>query len=252
MSSNSSAIKSQIFNKSDADVTFKSSDGILFALHKKNLAQHTGGFPPEETCAGPEVIELSEESETLELLFQFVYPPDDPSLKGVPFTSLLKLAHAAEKYMVYIARSACRMCMLYLLQRYHYENALENLKKEDLKSIVKYAAEHSYMDIMDDVASLLVPEPLHSTIFCFTCELQATWALYREQWIVLQREASENFLNHKFYCKTCIVSTVTTITLTDLTKGGATQSHLCDVYSQLRAQTEIKIKGIQKFSSIRN
>ncbi|KAF8989148.1 hypothetical protein BDQ17DRAFT_1314430 [Cyathus striatus] len=156
-------MKSQIFNKFDAEVTFKSSDGVLFAIHKRNLAQHTGGFPPEETCAGPEAIELSEESETLELLFQFVYPPDNPSLNEVPFTTLLKVAHAAEKYMVYIARSACRMFNL------------KSSDKEDLKSIVKYAAENSYTDIIDAAASLLVPEPLHSTIFCFTTELQTTW-----------------------------------------------------------------------------
>ncbi|KAF8990725.1 hypothetical protein BDQ17DRAFT_1178030, partial [Cyathus striatus] len=52
----------------DADVTFKSSDGVLFALHKKNLATHTGGFPPADISADSKAIELEEDFDTLTLL----------------------------------------------------------------------------------------------------------------------------------------------------------------------------------------
>ncbi|KAF8975842.1 hypothetical protein BDQ17DRAFT_1194249, partial [Cyathus striatus] len=94
----------------DADVTFKSSDGVLFSLHKKNLATHSGGFPPADTSVGEERIGLPEDSETLELLFQFVYPDNEvPDLSDISLTLLMKLASAAEKYAV---RSAIPLCKI--------------------------------------------------------------------------------------------------------------------------------------------
>ncbi|KAF8990730.1 hypothetical protein BDQ17DRAFT_1547124 [Cyathus striatus] len=110
MSSSELARRSERFNKPDADVSFKSSDGVLFALHRTNLATHAGGFPPPNTNVVSDIIDIPEHSETLELLLQFIYPPDVPELAGVP------LAYAAEKYVVYIAIPWCRMHALHLLR----------------------------------------------------------------------------------------------------------------------------------------
>jgi hypothetical protein len=95
----------------DSDVTFKSADGILFLLHIKFLDMNTGGFPPAEIETWGEVVSLTEDSSTLELLFQFIYPMHHPTLAHMPFATLLLLAEAAEKYEVYSAMNVCNIRM---------------------------------------------------------------------------------------------------------------------------------------------
>ncbi|KAF7364334.1 hypothetical protein MSAN_01093700 [Mycena sanguinolenta] len=72
----------------DADVTFKSSDGVLFRVHRKNLEVCTEGFPPSEISNEGEVVELTETAATLELLFRFMYPERHPALDTTPFEVL--------------------------------------------------------------------------------------------------------------------------------------------------------------------
>jgi hypothetical protein len=97
-------------NFDDADVTFKSSDGVLFHIHRKNLEVCAEGFPPAEVPMGEgEVVELLENSVTLELLFQFMYPQRHPALDTTPFEILHPLAEAAEKYQVFPAMNICHI-----------------------------------------------------------------------------------------------------------------------------------------------
>ncbi|KAF8990734.1 hypothetical protein BDQ17DRAFT_343944 [Cyathus striatus] len=153
-------------NKPDADVSFKSSDGVLFALHRRNLATHAGGFPPPDTY---KIINIPEHSETLELLLQFVYPPDVPELAGVPFALFMQLAYAAEKYVVYIAIPWCRMHALHLLRNHHRLNNRPGFSiKDELKSIVEYCLKHSCMNVVDEVVSAIcprAPSEVQTTIF---------------------------------------------------------------------------------------
>ncbi|KAF5371042.1 hypothetical protein D9757_010292 [Collybiopsis confluens] len=93
---------SKLFSSADADVIFQSSDNVQFHLHKINLQYTTGGFPPADISNEKEIVKLTEQSETLELLFQFVYPRQFPSMRNLDFESLISLAEAAEKYEVFI------------------------------------------------------------------------------------------------------------------------------------------------------
>jgi hypothetical protein len=88
-----------------------SADGVHFYLHRKNLETNTGGFPPAEIETRDEVVSLTEDSSTLELLFQFIYPAHHPNLVGTPFVTLSWLAEAAEKYEVYSAMNVCNIRM---------------------------------------------------------------------------------------------------------------------------------------------
>ncbi|KAF8987873.1 hypothetical protein BDQ17DRAFT_1435360 [Cyathus striatus] len=208
MSSPGTVKKSEIFNKPGADATFKSSDGVLFALHKKNLETHAKGFPPADINVGAEIIDLSEESETLNLLFQFVYPDDDiPDLSDVSFTFLMKLACASEKYVMHSAIPLCKMRMLFFVRSYYSSGTSENniSKRENLKLIVGHALEHSgYTKILDEAVPLLaVSEPLETTLLLFPAMRQLSWALYREQWAVVQRYASPYLSEHKASCSKC-------------------------------------------------
>lgn len=95
----------------DAEITFQSSDNVLFKIHATNLKARTAGFSPPECSTFHEVVSLSETSSTLELLFKFIYPVIQPDLQSVEFDVLANLAEAAEKYQVFSAMSLCRFYM---------------------------------------------------------------------------------------------------------------------------------------------
>jgi hypothetical protein len=99
----------------DSDVTFASSDSVLFKIHRKNLEFLSEGFAaPVTTITDGEVIPLVERAEVLELLFQFMYPQRHPDLKVVKFETLDELAEAVEKYQVYPALEICKVFMAYV------------------------------------------------------------------------------------------------------------------------------------------
>jgi hypothetical protein len=97
----------------DADVIFVSSDRMRYGLHSKNLELSTGGFPPVQAggLSAAEPVHLEEASGVLDLLFAFVYPMRLPKIEEMSFERVLPLAEAAEKYQVYPAMYACRMCL---------------------------------------------------------------------------------------------------------------------------------------------
>jgi hypothetical protein len=95
----------------DADVTFRSNDRVLFQIHRKYLETNTGGLSSEGFMTFDEVIPLPEDSSTLELLFQFIYPMRYPTVMLMLFDTLLILAEAAEKYEVFAAMNICSMHM---------------------------------------------------------------------------------------------------------------------------------------------
>jgi hypothetical protein len=95
----------------DADVIFQSNDKVLFRIHRKYLETNTGGFSSEGFTTSDEVVPLPEDSSTLELLFQFIYPMRYPTVMSMSFDTLLILAEAAEKYEVFAAMNICSMRM---------------------------------------------------------------------------------------------------------------------------------------------
>ncbi|KAF8989146.1 hypothetical protein BDQ17DRAFT_1434632 [Cyathus striatus] len=249
--------QSKLFNKPDADVTFKSSDRVLFALHKENLANHAGGFPPADSTVGAETIDLAEESEILELLFQFVYPLNDvPDLLDVPLTLLMKLSRAAEKYVVHIAIPLCKMRMFFIVRSYYTSRLLKDSAKDDLKLIVKYTLDHSgYKRVMDEAAPLLaVSEPLESTLFMFPPERQSSWALYREQWAVAQRFASSELSTHKAGCSSECRSSSTDLKLDScilhLEDFSLSTGNCYYLEKHWKKSVSQKINDIRKFSSV--
>jgi hypothetical protein len=98
----------------DADITFKSSDGVLFKIHRKYLEATSAGFtaPPFVETDG-ELVLLQEPSEVLEILFRFVHPPTEsqqyrqPAMMDVKPDVLFAVAEAAEKYLVFGAMNIC-------------------------------------------------------------------------------------------------------------------------------------------------
>ncbi|KAF8986309.1 hypothetical protein BDQ17DRAFT_1259751, partial [Cyathus striatus] len=132
----------------DADVIFRSSDEVLFSIHKKNLEITTGGFPTADFKTNGEAIPLTETSETLGLLFQFVYAKRHPSLADTKFEVLAPLAEAAEKYEVFSATNICHIRMI----------------KQNVEHIMAYAAKHNYKEVVDAAAPLVVPNSIGDVV----------------------------------------------------------------------------------------
>lgn len=108
MTTHKTEYMSSIVNDVDADVVCRSSDGLLFHVHRKNLEVCTGGFPLEAFWAGNRrQVRLPETAEVLEILFTFIYPRQHPDLAGLRFSLLTQIADAAEKYEVFAAKNIC-------------------------------------------------------------------------------------------------------------------------------------------------
>jgi hypothetical protein len=69
----------------------------------------------EFNLALDEEVELTETSDVLEILFQFIYPRKHPSLVNIKFSTLAGVAEAAEKYQVFSAMNICEIRMRYVL-----------------------------------------------------------------------------------------------------------------------------------------
>ena len=88
---------------------------MLFKVHRSNLADHSEGFsPPPNTNSQDEIVSLAEAGDTLDLLFQFMYPQRQPDLKRMDFKQLAELSEAAEKYQVFAAMGVCNIYMRYI------------------------------------------------------------------------------------------------------------------------------------------
>ena len=103
--------KTSLVSAADADLTFQSSDGVLFKLHRSNLITHSHAFPGHHIRSDGETVRLEEDSEVLELLLLHVYPDPAPSLDDEDFKTVMRLADAAEKYQVASAMEICRLHM---------------------------------------------------------------------------------------------------------------------------------------------
>ncbi|KAJ7611642.1 hypothetical protein FB45DRAFT_940557 [Roridomyces roridus] len=156
------------FNLPDADVSFRSSDKVIFRVHIKNLETHCDGFPPSAFCPS-EVVDLTESAATLDLLFRFMYPQRQPDLNTIEFPLLADLSEAAEKYQVYSAMDICKIFMGNCLQ----DNALR---------VLNYAVRHGYRDIADEAAPLTVSLPLEEVGAYMHPTYMGSWIRYYGEW----------------------------------------------------------------------
>ena len=101
-----------IVNAKDADITFKSADGVLYHIHRKNLDCGAAGFPPAEfRSSKDDIVPMTESSHILDLLFTFMYPTPTPDVEDLPFEILADVAEVAAKYQVFSAMTLCNIYM---------------------------------------------------------------------------------------------------------------------------------------------
>ncbi|KAF5380012.1 hypothetical protein D9615_006298 [Tricholomella constricta] len=182
--SSAPSVQSSRFNATDADVTFRSSDGVLFSIHLMNLKANTDGFIPPANATFDEIVELTESSATLDMLFKFIYPARHPDLESIEFTVLDRLAEAAEKYQVYAAMNICKIRMKGTLPSH-------------ASQVMLYAMKHGYPDIMDLAAPILIARSLKDSSSNMPVQYLLPWIMYHDAWLsVLRKAMSFYFAKH--------------------------------------------------------
>ncbi|KAJ3760443.1 hypothetical protein EV360DRAFT_39799, partial [Lentinula raphanica] len=92
------------------DIVLRSSDGIRFGAHSRNLEIYSDGFPKANSVTHTtEVVELPEDSDVVSLLLKFMHHQPQPDLELLASKLLIKFANAAEKYGIYCATGVCKV-----------------------------------------------------------------------------------------------------------------------------------------------
>ncbi|KJA19543.1 hypothetical protein HYPSUDRAFT_44094 [Hypholoma sublateritium FD-334 SS-4] len=168
------------FCDAHADVTFKSSDDVLFKMHSKYLAATSGVLQvPAKTMTSPdEVVPLAEPAEILDMLFQFIHPRTaisnfrQPLVVKMDASMLFPLAEAAEKYQVFGAMNTCTTHIYHLIK----------LKEHPLE-ILNHTYRHGYLDLADEAAIETIGKPLEEVVRRLTHPgLLRRWLLYYVHW----------------------------------------------------------------------
>lgn len=178
-------------NAADSDITISSSDGVLFKVHKRNLAAHSEVFPEGDLATNDEVVLLTEESSTLELLFQYMYRQPQPDITELPFERLSKLAEAAEKYRVFSAMEICRVMMKCVSLRMKRESMLTSVRPPGIRAslpshaiaVLAYGAKHGYSKVYSEAAPhTLAVDPAEAFRY-----LGHAWFVHWVSWILMFR-----------------------------------------------------------------
>ncbi|KAF7978055.1 hypothetical protein HWV62_1685 [Athelia sp. TMB] len=146
---------------------------VIFKIHRKNLEVASEGFsPPPGTNPQDDIVSLTESGDTLDLLFQFMYPQRQPDLTKVKFKTLSELAVAAEKYQVYSAMASCHFRM----EAAYLEHPFE---------VMFYAMKHGYRDLMDKAERMALQVSPTMAFEGFDPHVYIAWTRYYAQWLDL-------------------------------------------------------------------
>uniref|UniRef100_A0A8H7XT37 BTB domain-containing protein n=1 Tax=Psilocybe cubensis TaxID=181762 RepID=A0A8H7XT37_PSICU len=164
------------FNCNNADVTFKSADGVDFHLHRSLLEAHTGAFPGPSIDTRGEVVQLQEPAKVLEILFDFVYPKRHLDLVDTDIELLFDVAEAVEKYEVFSAMFVCNARLSALLPRY-------------AERILAHAVKHNYPKLIDEATPHIARSSSVSAMQKLPVCYSLPWFRYQESWASLFRGA---------------------------------------------------------------
>ncbi|KAJ6517330.1 hypothetical protein C8R47DRAFT_1086993 [Mycena vitilis] len=160
---------SERFCAADADLTVTSSDGMLFKVHRKNLEFHSDIFADAASATGHQeddgIIDLSETSDVLDLLFQFMYRQRQPELKGLDFELLAALAEAAGKYSVPVVLDCCQPHLRAFISKHPWEILRLGLKHGISTDIIDEAARETMKDGLEQALRVLEPADFREWIF---------------------------------------------------------------------------------------
>ncbi|KAJ7434625.1 hypothetical protein B0H11DRAFT_2117127 [Mycena galericulata] len=180
MAASQTTSQSERFCAPDADITVSSSDNVLFKLHRKNLEVHSDIFANAADATRPEngndseVVHLSENCDVLDLLFQYMYRQPQPDLQKVEFDVCLRLAEAAEKYIVHSAIPAVKLRLG--LQDFIGGHPLE---------VLDYAGRHNHNDLAQNAARISMGRSVTEAVLTLAPDNLLKWVrLEVAPWLV--------------------------------------------------------------------
>ncbi|KAK7033796.1 hypothetical protein R3P38DRAFT_2915545 [Favolaschia claudopus] len=225
------------FNCSSADLTIRSSDGVLFHLHRSILQSASAVFADAAAAAGPlsqsqsnvidDIVDLTEPADILDLLFRFVYAASSsfpstssspsssshshqqpteqeeveitaPDLSSLPFPTLSALAECAHKYIVYPALTACTPHM-------HQAAATHPLP------VLLFALRHRHIALANEAAAQSMRfSPAHArAVLSAHNQIMCDWEDYYERWHLATAQslaylASPTFPQHAELVARCL------------------------------------------------
>ncbi|KAJ3837721.1 hypothetical protein EV361DRAFT_278567 [Lentinula raphanica] len=128
------------------DIVLRSSDGIRFGAHSRNLEIYSDGFPKANSVTHTaEDVELPEDSDVVSLLLKFMHHQPQPDLELLASKLLIKFANAAEKYGIYCATGVCKVMIGLSVEEQPFE-------------VFLYAQRHGYTSIMDKAGKLAITQ----------------------------------------------------------------------------------------------
>ncbi|KAF8204527.1 hypothetical protein BJ912DRAFT_938578 [Pholiota molesta] len=189
---------SALFCDPTADITFLSSDHVVFKIHGTHVNSNSAGFAvAENMMIGADAAQLSEPSKTLEVLFQFIEPPPEarnyrqPSVLDMEFSLFFDVAEAAEKYVVYGAMNTFATRMQQLLPHHPLK-------------ILNHCAKHGYTSLADQAAEHSLSEPLHQVAAKLTAPgVLPRWLTYYKLWRDMASNAASR-VEHEMQPYKCI------------------------------------------------
>ncbi|KAJ7288937.1 hypothetical protein C8J57DRAFT_1116411 [Mycena rebaudengoi] len=163
---------SERFCAADADIMILSSDGVLFKLHRKHLEVHSEVFADAEKATLPvkdDIVQLSESSDVLDLLFQYMYRQPQPDLRALDFRLVSGLAEAVEKYIVYSALPS-------LVQK--MKGSIDDHPLE----VLAYSWKHGYDELAKDAGPKSMSKSMAEAIDVLGYDDLKKWLLFHETW----------------------------------------------------------------------
>ncbi|KZT64592.1 hypothetical protein DAEQUDRAFT_732442 [Daedalea quercina L-15889] len=178
------------FRADDADVKVRSSDGMVFKVHRKTINKYSEGLLRDGVPDSRGEFQLNENRETLRLLFQFMYKKR-PNLGSLPFQSLRSLAEASESYEVDPLGDMCDHQMRLHARTYPME-------------VLAYAVKRSLTEALEEVAPRTVGTCIETALRELGRDVFVPWVLYRENWIEIMRDINDPpTVLHKGGLRTC-------------------------------------------------
>jgi len=149
------------------DVIFQSSDGILFCLHRKNLETHSDAFPgPEIPVNELDVANLTEPSEVLAIIFDFMYPRRQDDIEKMDYDIVAQVAEAVEKYQIFSAIQTCvlrlKCVIVYFKSALHSNTVLiqRQLVSTHAAEVMAHGIKHDYPSLVNEALPFLARRPL--------------------------------------------------------------------------------------------
>ncbi|KAJ8496792.1 hypothetical protein ONZ45_g12296 [Pleurotus djamor] len=126
--------------------------------------------PPSVSKLHSEQVQLSESSEVLNVLLQYMYRQPPPDLYELEFEVLEQVAEAADKYRVFFAIDACKRAMRDAIPSYSFQ-------------VLNWAVKHKHTQLIDEAAEYTIHMSSDNMKDALALSIQGAWITYHKYFL---------------------------------------------------------------------